>query len=151
MKKRILTWALLLVTGISSSFANATKGTDDHIRDSFNKEFKNAQVLSWETYSAFTKATFKMNGLVMFAYFSGNGHLIAVARNILSDQLPISLMASLKQDYSGYWITDLFEITDNNEGSYYVTLENQDNKIVLESDDLGNWTTYKKEKKNSDK
>ena len=150
MKKRILTWALLLVTGISSTFASAPKGTHDTIRDAFKKEFRNAEVIRWETFKAFTKATFKMNDHVMFAYYSGNGDLIAVARNILSDQLPISLMTQLKNDYSNYWITDLFEITGDPNGSYYVTLENPDYKLVLISDDLNSWRTYKKEKKNTD-
>jgi hypothetical protein len=150
MKKRILTWALLLVTGISSTFANAPKGTDDNIRTSFKKEFKNAEVIKWETYRAYTKATFKMNDRVMFAYYTGSGQLIAVARNILSDQLPIQLMTSLKNDYSDYWITDLFEMNSDDGSSYYVTLESTDYKLVLESDNMSEWRIYKKEKKNAD-
>ena len=150
MKKRILTWALLLVTGINSSFAKVPEKYNDHIRDSFRKEFKNAEVIKWETFSAFTKATFKMNDLVMFAYYSSDGRLIAVARNILSDQLPINLMTNLKKEYSGYWITDLFEITDCNQESHYVTVENPDYKLILVSDDMNSWTVYKKEKKNTE-
>jgi len=150
MKKRILTWALLLVTGISSSFASAPKGINDHIRDAFKKEFKTAEVIKWETFKTFTKATFKLDDHVMFAYYSGNGDLIAVARNILSDQLPINLMTELKNNYNGYWITDLFEITGDPSESYYVTIENPDFRLTLESSDLSNWRIYKREKKNTD-
>jgi hypothetical protein len=150
MKKRILTWALLLVTGISSSFANVPKGTHDNIRDSFKKEFKNAEVIRWESHKAYTKATFRMNDKIMFAYYTGNGQLIAVARNILSDQLPIHLMTTLKNDYSGYWVIDLFEMTNDEESAYYVTLESPDYKLILESVNMNEWTIYKKEKKNLD-
>jgi hypothetical protein len=55
------------------------------------------------------KATFTLNDQVMIAYYSNeNNELLAVVRNILSQQLPINLFTSLKKEYSGYWITDLF-------------------------------------------
>ena len=40
-----------------------------------------------------------------------------------------------------YWITDLFEITDNDQTSWYVTIESADQKIVLKSNG-GKWRVY---------
>jgi len=55
--------------------------------------------------------------------------------------------ANLKKNYSGYWISDLFEVAKNNGTSYYVTLENGDKKVVLTSANGSDWSTYKKDRK----
>jgi hypothetical protein len=83
----------------------------------------------------------------MFAYYTSNAELLAVTRNILSDQLPVSLLKSLKKNYAGYWITDLFKITTNDETAYYVGMENPDSTLVLVSEDGSNWQVYQKQKK----
>jgi len=83
----------------------------------------------------------------MFAYYDQNGELIATARNILSEQLPINLMSSLKRGYSDYWISELFEMDRDGVAAYYVTLENGDETMVLKSNSLNDWSLYKKAKK----
>jgi len=83
----------------------------------------------------------------MFAYYNSNGDLQAVVRNITSDQLPINLLASLKNEYNDCWITDLFEMASNDETTYYVTLETSEKKIVLRSSGSGGWEVYSKERK----
>ena len=83
----------------------------------------------------------------MFAYYSEAGELIAVTRNIVSSQLPIALLTTLKKNYNSYWISDLFEISSNNDASYYVTLQSADQTVVLKSNGISGWEVYKKEKK----
>jgi len=73
--------------------------------------------------------------------------LMGLTRNISTAQLPVSLQANLKKNYSGYWISDLFEVAKNNGTSYYVTLENGDKKVVLTSANGSDWSTYKKDRK----
>ena len=67
-----------------------------------------------------------------------------MTRNISSLELPISLQANLKNNYSKYWISDLFEVSNQEGTSYYITMENADSKIVLKSSGNGRWNTYKK-------
>ena len=43
MKKTILIWAMLLMTGISYSFANNADGTTESVTTSFKKDFVNAK------------------------------------------------------------------------------------------------------------
>ncbi|HXB45781.1 MAG TPA: hypothetical protein VNV85_17055 [Puia sp.] len=147
MKKRILIFAMLL-TGISYSFANKD---DDSINKkaiaSFNKEFLNARDIKWERKKEFVLATFCLNNDVMFAYYSTNGEMIAIVRNMLSDKLPIAQLLSLKRDYSNFWISNLFEINTSEGTAYYVTVENADLKITLKSEEDGNWETYLKQEK----
>jgi hypothetical protein len=58
--------------------------------------------------------------------------------------LPISLQSSLKKGYEGYWISDLFEVSNNEGTNYYITMENADSKVVLKSTSGGNWNNFKK-------
>ncbi len=147
MKKMILSLAAVIVMGFSV-FAN---GKDDVVtqeaRDAFKKDFATASNIRWEQRNNFLKATFSFNGQVLTAYYYTNGDLRAVVRNITSDQLPINLVTSLRRDYTAFWITDLFEISSDGQTTYYVTIENSDKKVVLNSDDLSSWQVYSKERK----
>jgi len=150
MKKRFLTLMLLLTVGLSTTFAKTDEGVNEKVINSFKKEFVDARDVRFENGKEFVKATFTMNEQVMFAYFSENGELIAVTRNIRSNQLPLNLLSDLKKNYGDSWITDLFEIAAQSETSYYLTVENPDNVIVLKSTGSNGWEVYKKVKKNKE-
>jgi len=130
--KQIITFAAALLFTLSS-FARSADSISGDIRTSFKKTFRNAQLMSTETRETFTKLTFKTNDVIMFAFYSRSGDLLAVTRNILSSQLPLNLLLSLKSDYNAYWITELFEFTSNDDSCYYVSLESADAKITLRS------------------
>ena len=147
MKKSILTWALILMVGVSTSFAHGIEGVSERVMDSFKKEFSEAQNVQWESTKDFAKATFTIHGQVMFAYYNAEADLLAVTRNIVAAQLPISLLSEVKKSYGEYWISDLFEMSSNENTTYYITLENGNQKLVLKSDDSSSWELYKKEKK----
>jgi hypothetical protein len=132
-KKAAIMMALFLTVCVSYSFASTPDSINGEIKTSFKKSFQNAQIMNTEVRKGFTKLTFKLNDMIMFAFYSDNGQLLAVTRNLTSSQLPVSLLMSLKNDYSGYWITELFEISGDDANSYYITLENADSKIVLRS------------------
>ena len=137
--------ALFLTLGVSSSFAATTTPNNEEnqvVLASFHKDFRTAEVMVVEAKKEYTKVTFKLNNLVLFAFYSENGDLIAVVRNILSSQLPIQLLMDLKQNHSNCWITDLFEIDSNGQINYYVTLENGDSQVTLRSTSSNNWETY---------
>ena len=147
MKQIILSIATVLMMGIGAFAANTTDEVNQLAVNSFHKEFSNAQNVVWEQKQDFIKATFTLNDQVLFAYYNSNGDLQAVVRNIVSSQLPINLLADLKKEYNGCWISELFEIASDNQTTYYVTLENADKKIVLRSNSTENWSVYAKTKK----
>ena len=150
MKKRILALALLLTIGFSNIFANNEEGVNKQVVNAFKKDFAAARDAKWETGKDFVKVTFTMNEQVLFAFYSGDGQLLGVTRNITSAQLPISLLSELKKNYSEYWITDLFEMAASDGTAYYVSLENADNSTILKSSAGEDWSIYKKVKKNID-
>src|SRR5687768_18617525 len=130
MKKIII----MLAVAISSLTAFAREeNVSTTVLTSFNKQFTGATEVQWTTTNDYYKAAFVYNGQNVSAFYQLDGGLIAMTRNISSLELPISLQTNLKNNYSKYWISDLFEISNSEGTSYYVTLENADSKIVLKS------------------
>ena len=145
-KKLAIAVALLLTVGVTSSFATPTDKTDV-IKASFRKDFKKAELMGIEANDSYNKLTFKMNDMVLYAFYTDNGELLAVTRNITSSQLPIQLLLDLKRDYANYWITDLFEFNSEGSNSYYVTLENADTSITLRANSSDDWHLYSRKNK----
>lgn len=145
--KKIIIVAMILLTGLSTTFANVLESVNEKISSAFNKDFVGAQNVQWEVKEKFAKATFKLNSQVMFAFYSQEGDLLGVTRNIVSSQLPIHLLADLKKSYGNYWITDLFEMSNDSSTTYYVTLENSTHTVVLKSSGTDGWELYSRVKK----
>jgi hypothetical protein len=148
MKKRILLLSIALVSLTAFSFAADAPAVSKNIISSFNKQFSNARDIKWESQANFVKAQFTVNEMVLTAYFNESGELVAVTRFISPSQLPLELMSSLKKAHSGAWISDLFEIQTESGTSYYATLEDADQIVVLKSEGINGWQTFQKEKKN---
>jgi len=149
MKKTILALAVILTTGLTSAFANKGEDVNQRAISSFSKDFLSAKNVSWQQQKDYAKATFSLNNQIMYAYYNQEGELLAVIRNVLSDQLPIQLLTEIKNNYANFWISELFEMATEDQTIYYVTIENGTERIVLKSDDLAQWKIYKKEKKDS--
>jgi hypothetical protein len=149
MKKFLLMTGIICMVALSSVYAGDGNELNERAIASFNKNFVTASNVHWQQESGYAKATFSMNNQIMLAYYNNeNGELIAIVRNILSDRLPINLMADLKNNYEGYWISSLFEMASEGETFYYVTLENENKTIVLKSSGFNTWTVDKKIRKN---
>ncbi|MBS1660747.1 MAG: hypothetical protein JST68_06815 [Bacteroidetes bacterium] len=144
IKKIALAAALIVTVGVTSSFAN---DRNDVIKASFQKDFQKAELIEMKSSQSYTQLTFKMNDMVMFAFYNDNGELLAVTRNIKSNQLPIQLLLDLKRDYKNYWITDLFEFNGDGTNSYYVTVENADGTVTLRADNSTSWQLFSKKNK----
>jgi hypothetical protein len=148
MSLSIKTFAFVaMLLTFSSTFATPTYDSNEAVKVAFHKDFKKAEIMATEVKTTYTKLTFKMNDVVMFAFYSDNGQLLAVTRNITSNQLPIQLLLELKKNYSDYWITDLFELTGDGASNYYITVENTESRITLRSDGSNNWELYEKKVK----
>jgi hypothetical protein len=141
----MLVFGLFAIMGVSNAYPS--EKVSPKVLASFKTEFSTATNVEWETGSNYFRATFSMNEQRIFAYYSVEGELMSVARYISSTQLPINLFSNLKNDYSKYWISDLFEVSNNEGLHYYVTLETADTKLMMRSTNGGSWTTYSKSKK----
>jgi len=144
MKKLIVAAAMIVSL---SAFAKEERTVSPKVLNAFNTEFTTAQEVEWTVSSDYYRADFDMNGQKVSAYFNEDGDLMGITRNISSAQLPVSLQNSLKKNYGNYWISNLFEVAKNNGTSYYVTMEDGDKKIVLNSTAGSDWHIFKKDRK----
>lgn len=147
LAQRMFLVALILMIGFSNSFANGEEAISKKILEAFKSEFVNAGNPNWENTRSFAKVTFTLGGQVMFAYYSFDGTLLAATRNITSSQLPITLLSDLKKEYAQYWISDLFELSNENGTTYFLTVENGDQSVVLKASGIAGWTIFKKDRK----
>src|SRR4030095_1396897 len=145
MKKIVFVMGFLMIMGVS--WAYPSEKVSQKVLTSFKTEFTNAQNVEWETGNNYFRAAFTMNEQRIFAYYNVDGDLLSIARYISSIELPVNLFADLKNDYSKYWISDLFEVSNSEGLHYYVTLETADTKLVMHSGTGGSWSTYSKTKK----
>lgn len=129
--KKILIITSLFIAFHFSGFSQVAKNNESRIPTTFQTDFPGASEISWQEGVEFNKVSFSFSGLLMVAYYKSNGELIAASRNISSFQLPLRLLTSLKINFDRYWITDLFELSINDNTEYYVTLENATEKKIL--------------------
>lgn len=147
MKRLFVTLTLALGLFSLSSFASDDYKVSDAAVKSFNSSFKSASEVSWTVTGDIYKASFLLNGQYVAAYFDTYGKMKALTRNISSTQLPLTLQASLKKNHDCYWITDLFEVSNDEGTTYYITLEDGDSKITMKSTQNSDWSNYKKVRK----
>jgi len=145
MKKILLVLGLVATMGVCSAYPS--ERVSQKVLASFKTEFTTAQNVEWETGNNYFRAAFTMNEQRIFAFYNVEGELLSISRYISSIQLPINLFTDIKNNYSKYWISDLFEVSNSEGLHYYVTLETADSKLVMRSSNSGSWSTYSKNKK----
>ena len=137
----------ILLTVLSSYFAQAAntpeKVSPAAIR-SFTTTFSQAQSVTWSVTDDLYKVSFHVAGRYAYAYYDENGLMIAVTRNLSPTELPMVLLANIKQKYSQYWVSELVEVSNESGTHYYVTLEDANTKLTLKSSGTTAWSRYKK-------
>ena len=140
MKKMIL--VLAVIVSAMSAFASDEK-VNAKVLQAFQTEFNVAKNVSWTTGENYFKAEFVFNNQRVQAFYSVEGELLGLTRYITLPDLPLSLQANLKKNYSDYWISDVFEVSKSDATGYYITLEDADTRLVMKSTDGEEWTVYK--------
>jgi hypothetical protein len=78
-------------------------------------------------------------GLVKASGGSDNGEKSPASRNILSNQLPTRLLTTIHKNYKAYWITDLYKENTGGKISYFITLENADQTVKMNTSHSTGW------------
>jgi|SRR5215203_6410319 len=142
MKKLLLLMAIVLTTQLS--FASVVPFATSSVIRSFNRDFHRATDVQWQHSETYETVSFLLDNRSMNAYYTPDGELIAIVRNITSDQLPLKLLLELKKNYSGLWISELFEVVNGSNDEYYITLENADEKLILKAKPNKSWKVFQK-------
>lgn len=143
---------LFILLTVAASFFTKTSIANDEIVSptvlkSFQSSFANAKEVDWSLSKTLYKASFALDGIYITAFYNSDGSMVAMTRNISLSQLPLTLQTDIKKEYSAFWISDLFEIANEEGTSYYITLENADTKLVLQSNSNSGWTKFQKTQK----
>ena len=140
--KKILVLLLMSLCFFQLSFAN--ENFNDAIIRAFNATFTEAKEVSWEYGDNYAKATFVLNGRTQYAFYTNQGELMGVAQYIRIEELPASLTELVKKNYPAYWISSLFELNADEDKSYYITIENADQTLILKNNRTFGWSLFKR-------
>ena len=143
MKKLIVLLAVSLLLFATTTYARTIDPTvPEFINTEFSRDFSQAKDVKWDIGNQFFKATFDLQGKVVFAFYTDNADLMGIATNLRSDWLPRSLSTKIKTSYANYWITDLFKYKTGDEDGFVITLENPDKVVILKSVSAKEWNVY---------
>lgn len=148
MKKLFVTVAVALMVGLTSFAADISK-VNQKVLAAFEREFTTATHVSWEVLKDedIYHASFMYANEVMEAYYSGDGELIALARHLSEERLPLLVSKSIRQNFSKYELKSASEYMSGESTSYIITLENQKARIVARVYNSGTFEVLKKSKK----
>lgn len=139
---RKATLVLAMAFTLISSIASANENVRQDVLNAFKSEFSTATEVKWTIGETYYQAAFTMNNQKLFAFYNSEGEFLALTRYISSLQLPLNLNTSLKKYFTNQWVTDLFEVVNSEGTKYYVTLEDADTKIILNTGISNNWSVF---------
>jgi hypothetical protein len=148
MKKLFVTVAVAVMVGITS-FAADNKKVNQRVLAAFEKEFTTATNVSWEMLKDedIAHASFIYANEVMEAYFTTEGELIAVARYLSQERLPLLVSKTLQTQYGKYKFQSASEYMGADATSYIVTLDSEKQQVVVRIYSNGGSEIIKKTKK----
>jgi len=144
MKKTLVTLFALLTIGMTVTLAAGKADLDPKILSAFQKEFSFAKNVKWEEEGNLARVIFSLNDQGITAWYNSDAELITTARNILYNQLPISVMRSLDKQYTGADIFGIVEICRNDETWYQIRADKKGKKLLLKASPSGNIIVLKK-------
>jgi hypothetical protein len=146
MKKFIIAFAAAVTLISTTAFAGGKEKINPAL-STFQKEFKGAQDVKWNENKDVITAAFIFNNSRVEAYFSYTGELIGTARNILFNQLPLTVIKEVNNRYGS---TPIYDITEYNTGGdtfYDMTAESPTKKLRVRATQAGDLTVIRKIKK----
>ena len=144
MKKTVSTLFAFLIISSASVMASERADVDPKILSAFQKEFSFAKNVKWEVKGNLTQVNFLINDQGVMAWYNSDAELVTTARNILYNQLPISVIRTLEKEYAGANLFGITEINRNNETYYQIRADEKNKKYLLKASSSGNIIVLKK-------
>lgn len=144
MKKILFTAFMAAAVTISSFAADVTK-VNRTVLNKFATEYAGAENVSWKVTSEFTKASFVLDGDVMEVFYNNDGEHIAASKKVDYKAIPFSAQKTIRTKYASYAVLETVLLEKTGLGtSFYVSVENNGKKKVLEVSLLGDVSEYNK-------
>ncbi|HYM93317.1 MAG TPA: hypothetical protein VET23_04205 [Chitinophagaceae bacterium] len=147
MKKNYLMLSLVLGITWTAAFANNDPKLNSRVLESFKKEFPGAQYVKWNDDKDFLKATFVLADYRAEAWFDANGELLGTIRDLLYDQLPLTVMRGVERRFPDASPLEIREITNSNGTLYKLVIESKKRKYNVDATPDGLISVTKKTKK----
>src|SRR6185436_18299744 len=133
MKKAVKTVMAVVLIGlmISNSAFAGEKEVGKRVLKAFEKDFIGAVNVQWYAYDEYVRVDFTFNNVPLIACYNLDGERLALVRNVLFTSLPLSLQFDLGKKFKTYWVSQLYELVNNDGTQYRLTLESADQIIHL--------------------
>jgi hypothetical protein len=135
---------LVLIIG-KNSLANVP-GIPATVTESFENTFGQSTDVVWSEAQGLYKAVFTIGEKRIIQYYNQEGDVISIARYINGSELSPELFSKLKKNADHYAIKEIFEVSNEMGTTYYATLEDKQNIVVLQASGK-DWKQFKKMKK----
>lgn len=147
MKKSFLTLTVILILISITTFAGTTPNADPRAEQTFQKQFNGASNVKWsKVEDGYLQATFTWADHRTIAYFTPDGEFAGSVRNLLFNQLPLSVMRSIDSYYKNDVVVEIKEITNADGTHYGLIVEQKGRKYNVKINNAGEITQKEKVK-----
>ena len=128
--KNLKSILIVVITFVSSAvFANNDPVVNQKFETAFKKHFPATAVQSWENDGNLTIAYFWENKTKYKAYFDTDANLLATARYIIADMLPITVGRELAKRFGNFGNIGVLEVSKTNTDTFYYLKVPEKNKL----------------------
>lgn len=128
------------------------KNFSTQTRANFYADFGYIPITNWEVTDQFDKISFMKNDILYTAYYDSNSELVGTISNATVADLPAYALQDINKKYNGYTVGDVIFYDDNesnqtdmmyygqqfnDEDKYFVELQNNKEKIVVQVNPVG--------------
>lgn len=138
MKKIIVSVSCMLAIGLTTAFADNKTDVNSKIKQSFKKEFSGAELVTWTKIEDYQMARFIFYDHAAIAYFNEDGELLGSARNVLFDELPLTVIKAFDNKFADADVTEILEISNTDGISYLATVERKNKRYYVKVSTEGN-------------
>lgn len=145
MKKIIIIAATAFVS--LSSFASVDPVTG-RVLESFRTSFSDAKNVQWKSLddAGLYQATFNYGNSELSAFYNADGDMVATARYVSVDNLPIMVSKAIRERYPEHIIKNVIEHISSGNTTYHVTLHGQKSSMIVSATPSGGLSVFKKVK-----
>jgi hypothetical protein len=144
MKKLIILTCLFASLSVAAS---TPPEVNEKVLKAFNETFMKATDVVWNELQNLYEARFKQSDIITRAVYDTEGNLLRTTRYYSQENLPINVLTKIKKKYAGKSIFGVTELSDEEEVSYHVTLQDETTWYIIKADNYGNIELTQKYKK----
>jgi hypothetical protein len=143
MKKVILA-AIVALAIQATAFAAPNPKVTEKVLKAFAETFNTAQDIQWSELNGVYEARFSYNDIITRVRYDEEGNTLKTIRYYYERQLPLSVLTSVKKNYTGLKVHSVTEVSVENMIEYHIVLEDAKTWTMVLGDNLGNLQVQKR-------